>query len=262
MRTASRTLTAGAVVALGVLALGVLAGCADDPAPAASPAAASSAASPSTSSPPAPVTPTDAGKPPESPEPATAPPPASAGPLRAANLPAPAALGPGWKVYADPGGAEMGFRGNGTWTRRRAPHQAAYEALPIGCTRPLPDTALPMPAHALQASYRNQRGGPAQVLVLRFGSADQAASYFSGYQARMKACGSSGAAQGLSVRSSWSTPEAAAAVRTYTGAETFTEVSVVRGATVALLATATSNPTADLPWTRTTAPRLAATINR
>ncbi len=256
-----RTLLAAGVV----LALGVLAGCADDPAPAAGPAAASSP-SPSTpstpSAPSVPVTPTDAGKPPESPEPATAPPPASAGPLRAANLPAPAVLGPGWKVYADPGGAEVGFRGNGTWTRRRAPHQAAYEALPIGCANPLPDTALPVPQHALQGSYRNPRGGPAQLLVLRFASADQAASYFSGYQARMKACGSSGAAQGLSVQSSWSTPEAAAAVRKYTGAETFTEISVVRGASVALLATATTNPAADLPWTRTTAPRLATTINR
>jgi hypothetical protein len=249
-------LTAGVV-----LVLAALTGCADD-APASSGAAVPSAAGPVTASPAPPVTPTDAGQPPESPEPATAPPPANAGPLRAMNLPAPAVLGPGWKVYADPGGAEVGFRGNGTWTRRRDPHQAAFEALPIGCANPLPDTALPVPQHALQGSYRNQRGGPAQVLVLRFANADEASAYFTGYQARMKACGSSGAAQGLTVRSSWSRPDSAAAVRSYAGAETFTEISAVRGATVALLATTTTNPAADVGWTRTTAAHLAATINR
>ena len=247
-------------LAAGVgLALTAFAGCADDP-PAASP---SVTADPSTAAASAgPVTPTDAGQPPETPEPATAPPPASAGPLGSKNVPAPAVLGRGWKVYADPGGAEAGFLGNGTWTRRRDPHQAAYEALPIGCARPLPDTALPVPRYALQGSYRNPRGGPAQVLVLRFGSAGQAASYFSGYQVRMAACGASGAAQGLSVQPLWRTAEAASAVRKYTGAESFTEVSAVRGATVALLASSTTDPAGDVPWTRSTAPRLAATINR
>lgn len=237
--------------AIAVLALTVVAGCSAEPT-----AGPSTAASSSTPSP----TPTNAAEPPDQPEEATAPPPSTAGPVTAANLPQAAALGTGWKTYADPGGAEDGFQGNATWTRRRDPHQAAFEALPVGCAQPLPDSALPVPRHALQGAYRNPRDAPATVLVLRFAEAGQASAYFRGYGERMRACGRG--AHGLAVEPLWSGSGAAAAIRRYAGAETFVEVAVLRGASVALLANSAGNARSDEAWSRAVAGRVAAVVDR
>jgi hypothetical protein len=200
--------------------------------------------------------------PPDQPEEATAPPPSTAGPVKPENLPEPTTLGRGWKTYVDPGGAhEAGFVGNNTWTRRRDPHQAAFEALPIGCAKSLPATSMPVPEYALQGSYRNARGGPATVLLLRFAQPGQAAAYFQGYGARMRACGSSPPAR-LTVQSLWSEPSAAAAIRQYAGEETYVEVSVRDGASVALLASAAGEARSDLAWSRTAADDLSAVVDR
>lgn len=201
--------------------------------------------------------PTDAAVPPELPEEATAPPPASAGPLSAANLPAPEKLGPGWKTYNDPGGAEVGFIGNNTWTRRRDPHQASYEALPSGCARPV-SGSLPVPAHALAGSYRTADALPATALLLRFTDSERAGKYFAGYQTRMKACGTGG---DLSVKQLWSNDTAAAAVRSYAGAESYLDLSVLRGSTVALLATTSAAPEQQADWARGVVPVLEAAID-
>ncbi|QNE21226.1 hypothetical protein F1D05_29115 [Kribbella qitaiheensis] len=202
--------------------------------------------------------PTDAAKPPQIPERATAPPPASAGPVTAKNLPAPEKLGDGWKTYTDPGGSEQGFLGNDTWTRRRDGHQAAYEALPVGCANPQPKGSLPVPLHALQGSYRTGSDQPANALLLRFADATKATAYFTGYQARMKGCGDSG---GLAVQSLWSTDTTAAAVRRYAEADAFVEVSVVRGSTVALLAQQSSNPETEGNWSHSVASELETVID-
>jgi hypothetical protein len=202
--------------------------------------------------------PTDAAKPPQAPEQATAPPPASAGPVTAENLPAPDKLGQGWKTYTDPGGAERGFLGNNTWTRRRDGHQAAYEALPVGCANPPLTGSLPIPLHALQGSYRTGADQPANALLLRFANATKAMAYFSGYHARMKACGDSG---GLTVQLLWSTDTTAAAVRRYAAAEAYVEVSVVRGSTVALLAEQAAKPDAEVDWTHSVAAELEAVVD-
>jgi hypothetical protein len=202
--------------------------------------------------------PTDAAKPPQLPEQATAPPPAAAGPLTVKNLPAPEKLGQGWKTYTDPGGAEQGFLGNNTWTRRRDGHQAAYEALPVGCANPPPSGSLPVPLHALQGSYRTGTDQPANALLLRFADAAKATAYFTGYQARMKGCGDSG---GLAVQSLWFTDTAAAAVRRYAAADAYVEVSVVRGSTVALLAQQSAKPDAEVDWSRSVVPVLEAVID-
>jgi hypothetical protein len=204
--------------------------------------------------------PTDAAEPPETPEEATAPPPATAGPLSARNLPAPGKLGAGWKTYADPGGAEQGFLGNKTWTRRRDAHQAAYEALPVGCAGQLPSGSLPVPQYALQGAYRTGDAKPATALLLRFSDSTKAKTYYAGYHERMTACGDGG---DLSVKQLWSEDNAAAAVRRYGGveAEAYAEVSVVQGSTVALLAAASSTPTTQSPWTHTAAQVLTTVIN-
>ncbi|WP_460663484.1 hypothetical protein [Kribbella swartbergensis] len=204
--------------------------------------------------------PTDAAVPPEVPEEATAPPPATAGPLSARNLPAPEKLGPGWKTYVDPGGAEEGFLGNQTWTRRREPHQAAYEALPLGCAGQLPSGSLPVPQYALQGAYRTADDKPGTALLLRFADAGTASAYRTGYQARMAACGEGG---DLSVKQLWTEDSAAAAVRRYGGdeAEQYVDVSVVHGATVALLAAASTQPETQFDWAHTVVQALKAVID-
>jgi hypothetical protein len=231
----------------------VLTGCSDkaDPVGAPAPPPTSATATPSPT-----PTPTDAADPPASPEPATAPPPSTSGPLSARNLPTPAQLGKGWTVYDDPGGAEKGFRGNGTWTRKRDAHQAAYEALPVGCASSSTSHGLPIPHYALQGTYRNQAGGPAQLLVLRFADESKAAAYFAGYRARLRACAKPGGS--LTVTPLWSSDGASAWVRHYTDAS-YTEVSVRSAASVALMASTASPGT---QWTHAVAARLATTITR
>ncbi|TCO26341.1 hypothetical protein EV652_107232 [Kribbella steppae] len=204
--------------------------------------------------------PTDAAVPPELPEEATAPPPATAGPLNARNLPAPDKLGAGWKTYVDPGGAEEGFLGNQTWTRRREPHQAAYEALPLGCAGQLPSGSLPVPQYALQGAYRTADAKPGTALLLRFADADKASAYRTGYQARMAACGEGG---DLSVKQLWTEDTAAAAVRRYAGdeSEQYVDVSVVHGSTVALLAAASAQPDTQSDWAHSVVRALEAVID-
>ncbi|MFF0344561.1 hypothetical protein [Kribbella sp. NPDC004875] len=202
--------------------------------------------------------PTDAAVPPEVPEQATAPPPANAGPLSASNLPAPEKLGDGWKTYTDPGGAEAGFIGNNTWTRRRDAHQASYEALPSGCAGEPVAGSLPVPAYALTGSYRTGDALPATALLLRFSDAGKAKSYYEGYAARIKACGSGG---DLSVQQLWSEESAAAAVRSYAGAESYVDLSVLHGSTVALLATTSARPEQQADWARSVVPGLEAVID-
>lgn len=203
--------------------------------------------------------PTDAAVPPEVPEQATAPPPANAGPLTARNLPTPEKLGAGWKTYSDPGGAEAGFIGNNTWTRRRDPHQASYEALPSGCAGRPVTGSLPVPAYALSGSYRTADAQPATALLLRFTTPAKAQAYYTGYTTRMKSCGTGG---DLSVQQLWTTPTAAAAVRAYTGAESYVDLSVLQGSTVALLAATSTQPDKQSDWAHTIAPTLEEVIDR
>jgi hypothetical protein len=202
--------------------------------------------------------PTDAAKPPAVPDQATAPPPAAAGPVSSKNLPPADKLGTGWKTFVDEGGAEAGWLGNNTWTRERSAHQAAYEALPVGCSGRMPTGSLPVPLHALQATYRTGSDLPATALLLRFSNQAQAEQYFTGYQARMTACGTSGDAQ-LAVEPLWSEQDAAAQVRRYAGAEPYAETVVRQGSTVALLAAQDAKPSGD--WAHSVVPVLRAVID-
>ena len=197
--------------------------------------------------------------PPELPEQATAPPPATAGPLSARNLPAAEQLGTGWKTYADPGGAEAGFLGNKTWTRKRDAHQAAFEALPSGCSGQPVTGSLPVPQYALAGTYRTGDALPATALLLRFTDAGKATAYYAGYQSRMKACGSGG---DLSIKQLWSDQSAAAAVRGYAGAESYVDISVAQGSTVALLAATSASADTQSSWAHTVVPTLQAVIDQ
>jgi hypothetical protein len=74
----------------------------------------------------------------------------------------------------------------------------------------------------------------------------------------MTACGAEG---NLQVKQLWSTPTAAAAVRSYADAEAFVEVSTLKGSTVALLAQASISPAAQIAWTRDVVPALQSVID-
>ena len=157
----------------------------------------------------------------------------------------------------DPGGVEAGFLGNHTWTRKRNAHQAAFEALPLGCAGTLPTSPIPVPQYALQGTYRTANNQPATALLLRFANAVSAAAYRTGYQARMTACGSGG---NLAVDRLWSTTTAAASLPRYAGGEPYIDVPLANGSTVALLAAAVpavENPSA---WAHSVVPALEAVI--
>jgi hypothetical protein len=75
----------------------------------------------------------------------------------------------------------------------------------------------------------------------------------------MKACGSGG---DLSVQQLWATTAATAAVRTYAAAESYVDLSVVHGATVALLATTSATPNQQANWARAVVPALEQVVDR
>jgi hypothetical protein len=159
---------------------------------------------------------------------------ARAGPLTARAMPPARELGPEWRRYADPGGAEARWLGNGTFVHARQSFDAARGVLPLGCAYPL-RTALPKPRFALQGSYRSRAGAPAQAVVLQFGSPRAATSYFGGLERRLVTCPSPDGATGVAVRPRLVTSTSYAGQRTYSGHETWTEADTLSGARVTVL---------------------------
>jgi hypothetical protein len=95
-------------------------------------------------------------------------PPVSAGPLDADDVPEATALGHNWQEYDDPGGAEAGFTGNGSFVRARQPAEVVQSLVPLGCPGVGRIDPVPTPQHVLEATYRTQDGAPAVVLVLSY----------------------------------------------------------------------------------------------
>jgi hypothetical protein len=94
----------------------------------------------------------------------------SSGPLDAEDLPEPSDLGPGWRPYVDPGG--HGYAGNGEFVRARDVTDVARSLVPLGCAGITGARRLPVPEHALEATFRDTDGRAAVALVLEYG--DQA----------------------------------------------------------------------------------------
>ncbi len=92
----------------------------------------------------------------------------TSGPLSADDLPAPTDLGSDWTPYADPGG--HGFLGNGTFVRERDADDIALGMVPLGCTEIQGSPSLPVPEHALEATYRAPGERSAVALVLEYAS--------------------------------------------------------------------------------------------
>jgi hypothetical protein len=75
----------------------------------------------------------------------------------------------------------------------------------------------------------------------------------------MKSCGTGG---DLSVKQLWATTTAAAAVRSYAAAESYVDLSVVHGSTVALLATTSAQADKQSDWARSVVPTFEKVIDR
>lgn len=137
--------------------------------------------SPEPSEPPEPTTTNTLPPPPEP----TAPAPKSAGALTKKDLPEPA----GWQPVARQGGAEQGYRGNGTWVQGRDPRYAAQDTITIGCATVTRDD-YPDPTAALQGTYgkRGDTSTPGIGLALQFGNDADAKVYYQRYVEQVRSC--------------------------------------------------------------------------
>ncbi|QDP94733.1 hypothetical protein FOE78_01300 [Microlunatus elymi] len=190
------------------------------PTSATSPASTGSG-SPQPSLPPEPTTTNTLPPPPEP----TAPAPKSAGPLTAKDLPVPA----GWQQVVRAGGAEEGYRGNGTWVHGRDPRYAAQDTITVGCAGITRDD-YPDPIAALEGSY-GKRGAtgsrPGVGLIMQFRSSADAQHYFSQYLTQIKACTDPDAQTYAKITTT--TEHSVIDQRTYDGSTDWTEIAAVQG---------------------------------
>jgi hypothetical protein len=189
----ARAVPARGPALVAVLIVGaVLAGCGgDDPARRADPLPSTTTASPA-SEPAAPPTTPAAATPLPSPGQTDAAglvvPGRTAGDLGERSVPSPADLGRGWQRYIDPGDVAEGYTGNGAWVRERGAAEVVEAVVPLGCVGLSSPPALPVPKHALEATYRGPGEAPGVALVLDYPSAAQAARFVSGMATIASSC--------------------------------------------------------------------------
>jgi hypothetical protein len=127
---------------------------------------------------------TETGAPTGPPEPTV--PATTSGPLTKSDLPAPTDLGTGWETYVDPGG--HGYRGNGDFVRERDAEEVARSLVPLGCTEIRQPPGLPVPAHALEATFRGPNGRSAVALVLEYDDDTEAKALIDQLSALLASC--------------------------------------------------------------------------
>ncbi|MFD2078939.1 hypothetical protein SAMN05421678_102202 [Actinopolymorpha cephalotaxi] len=108
------------------------------------------------------------------------PPATTAGPLTRKNLPAADRLGSGFKPYTEPDAPEEGFVSNGQPVRQRDPKEVAASIVPLGCPGVDQLPPLPVPANALEQTYRVPGRQAAVALVLDYRSEASAARFVDG----------------------------------------------------------------------------------
>ncbi|MET9020484.1 hypothetical protein ABZV93_10910 [Actinopolymorpha sp. NPDC004070] len=108
------------------------------------------------------------------------PPATTAGPLTRKNLPAADRLGSDFKPYTEPDAPEEGFVSNGQPVRQRDPKEVAASIVPLGCPGTERLSPLPVPANALEQTYRAPGRQIAVALVLDYRSEASAARFVDG----------------------------------------------------------------------------------
>ncbi|GAA2759155.1 hypothetical protein [Actinopolymorpha rutila] len=126
---------------------------------------------------------TKAGDPPMPKPPAT-----TAGPLTRKNLPAADRLGSDFKPYVEPDAPEEGFVSNGQPVRRRDPKEVAASIVPLGCPGVERLSPLPVPANALEQTYRAPGRKSAVALVLDYRSEASAKQFVHGLADMLARC--------------------------------------------------------------------------
>jgi hypothetical protein len=104
----------------------------------------------------------------------------TAGKLGENSVPKPADLGRGWDQFIDPGDVAEGYAGNGAWVRERGAGEVVQAVVPLGCVGMTSAPVLPVPKHALEATYRGPGDAPGVALVLDYGSQAKASAFLAG----------------------------------------------------------------------------------
>jgi len=112
----------------------------------------------------------------------------TAGKLDERSVPKPADLGRGWEQFVDPGDVAEGYAGNGAWVRERGAAEVVQAVVPLGCVGMTSAPVLPVPKHALEATYRGPGDAPGVALVLDYGSSARAAAFVAGMGTIARAC--------------------------------------------------------------------------
>jgi hypothetical protein len=97
-------------------------------------------------------------------------------------------LGAGWSTYAEPGSAENGTIGNGSWVQQRQIGDVMDGLTPIGCPARAVSIRLTRPVWALEGTYRGPRQAPGIGLVLEFADPAKAAQFLDRLRKQVQAC--------------------------------------------------------------------------
>jgi len=112
----------------------------------------------------------------------------TAGDLDSRSVPQAPDLGAGWTRYVDPGDVAEGYTGNGSWVRARGAAEVVQSVVPLGCTGLTSVPRLPVPRHALEATYRGPRDAPGVALVLEYRDRGEAAAFVAGMARIARSC--------------------------------------------------------------------------
>ena len=115
-------------------------------------------------------------------------PPTTAGDLDAQSVPQAPDLGRGWTRYVDPGDVAEGYTGNGSWVRARGAAEVVQAVVPLGCAGLASPPVLPVPKHALEATYRGPKDAPGVALVLDYRNERQATRFLTGMARIARSC--------------------------------------------------------------------------
>ena len=112
----------------------------------------------------------------------------TAGDLDARSVPGAPDLGRGWSRYVDPGDVAEGYAGNGAWVRERGGAEVVQAVVSLGCVGMTSAPVLPVPKHALEATYRGPGDAPGVALVFDYGSPAKASAFLGGMAQIARAC--------------------------------------------------------------------------
>jgi len=120
----------------------------------------------------------------------------TAGDLDSRSVPQAPDLGRGWQRYVDPGDVAEGYTGNGSWVRARGAGEVVQAIVPLGCVGLTAPPTLPVPEHALEATYRGPAEAPGVALALDFADKRLASAFLTGVAQIARACTRPSAAVG------------------------------------------------------------------